>query len=278
MAANVRFSLFTKPWPDLPLPQLGEMVADMGFDGIELPVRPGFQLTPEQVAGLPGAARTLAELGVRLFSIAGPTDQATIAACAEAGIAVGDQPPIIRTMARIPDGVPYLEAEAALRREYEALLPLLERYGVRVGIQNHCGRYVSHAMGLRRLVEGLDPRYIGIVWDAAHNALQGESADLALDIVWSHLYMVNLKNAFWRQTNGPEAEWAEWSRYWTDGRHGLASWPNVIGELKRRAYTGVLCLTAEYTEQAQVNRLIRADLAFAKELCNESTPVVESRL
>lgn len=265
MSAPIQFSVFTKPWKTLSLPELGKKVTELGFDGIELPVRPGFQVMPERVAELPQAARTLAEWGIKVFSIAGPTDEATVAACAETGAAVGTTP-IIRVMARIPDGANYLDAEAQLRAEYEALLPLLERYGVQVGIQNHCGRYVPHALGLRRLVEGFDPRRVGLVWDAAHNALQGEPPDFALDIVWSHLCMVNLKNAFWRHTNGPEAEWAEWTWYWTGGRYGLASWPRVAEELKRRAYHSVVCLTAEYSDQGQVDRLIREDIAFARGL------------
>lgn len=265
MSVPIQFSVFTKPWPTLPLSELGKKIADLGFDGIELPVRPGFQVEPENVAALPQAARTLAGFGLKIYSIAGPTDKATVAACAETGVAIG-YTPTIRIMARIPDGTNYLDAEAQLRAEYEALLPLLEKYHVQIGIQNHCGRYVPHALGLRRLVEGFDPARIGIVWDAAHNALQGEPPGFALDIVWSHLCMVNLKNAFWRQTNGPEAEWAEWTWYWTSGRYGLASWPQVVEELKRRDYSGVVCLTAEYQDKSQLDRLIREDIEFAKQL------------
>jgi len=256
---KIVFSVFTKPWK-MPVPELGKFVKGLGFDAIEFPVRPGFQVEPENVTkGLPQAARQLADCGVRIASVAGPTDEATIAACAEAGI------PIIRVMARIgEDG--YLASEARLQREYDALLPLLEKYGVKVGVQNHCDRFVANASGLRCLIGKYDPRYIGAVWDAAHNALQGEDPELAIDIVWSHLCMVNLKNAFWRRTSGPEAEHVTWRPYWTSGRQGLASWPRVAAELKRRNYEGVICLTAEYSDESSVNRLIAEDLAYAQSL------------
>ena len=94
---------------------------------------------------------------------------------------------------------------------------------------------MANAVGLRRLVETYDPQHIGIVWDAAHEALNGGLPDLALDTVWSHLCMVNLKNAFWRRTNGPEAKNAQWEVYWTSGRYGLASWPDVAHELEEMA-------------------------------------------
>ncbi len=257
--STVAFSVFTKPWK-VPLVELAELVRGFGFEGIELPVRPGYQVEPQNVIrDLPVAVRQLAERGVRVFSVAGPADEPTIAACAESGV------PIIRVMAKIGvDG--YLATEARTRREYDALVPLLDRYHVKLGVQNHSGDYVCNAMGLRHLLESYDPRHICAVWDAAHTALNGEAPELALDIVWSHLGMVNLKNAFWRRVNGPEAETACWQPYWTSGRQGLASWPRVVAELQRRSFRGVVCLTAEYTDEASVNRLIAEDLVYAKSL------------
>lgn len=258
MSGKVTLSVFTKPWRTLPLPRLGELVRGLGFDAIELPVRPGYQVEPENVEDLPRAVRQLAEFDVKILSVAGPTDETTIAACAEAGV------PTIRIMARIGEDERYLDAEARLQREYDALVPLLDRYGVKIGVQNHCGRFVRDAVGLLRLVEKYDPRHVGVVWDAAHEALAGGPPDLALDTIRSHLCMVNLKNALLQRTNGPEAEFAQWRVYWTSGRHGLASWPRVADELKARSYGGIICLTAEYSDHDAVDRLIAEDIAFAR--------------
>jgi sugar phosphate isomerase/epimerase len=259
--ANIQYSVFSKPWKTQSLAELGELIRTLGYDGVEFPVRPGYQVEPENILrDLPPAAKTLAEHGVQIYSVAGPTDEATIVACAEAGV------PVIRTMARIAPGERYTEAEERYRREYGALLPLLEQHGVTIGVQNHCGRFVPHAVGLRDLLQGFDPRYVAAVWDAAHEALNGGLPDLALDAVWPHLCMVNLKNAFWQRSNGPEASHAEWRMYWTSGQHGLAVWPRVIDELKARGYEGVVCLTAEYSDQTLVERLAGEDLAYAKEL------------
>jgi sugar phosphate isomerase/epimerase len=258
---GITFSVFTKPWKTMPIPQLGEFVHKLGFDGIELPVRPGYQVEPGVVEkDLPVAARQLAQAGVRILSVAGPTDERTIVACAAAGV------PVIRTMASIAKDEDYLSGEARLQREYDALLPTLERYGVTIGVQNHCDRFVGNAVGLRQLIGKYEPRRVAAVWDAAHEALVGSPPDLALDAIWSHLCMVNLKNAFWLRTNGPEAESAEWRHHWTSARHGLASWPRVAAELKRRAYRGVVCLTAEYSDEQAVDRLIAEDIAYAKAL------------
>ena len=243
------------------MPELGRHVKELGFDAIELPVRSGYQVLPENVArDLPKAAATLEKLGIKIASIAGSVNEDNIAACAEAGV------PIIRDGISIPAGETYLEAEARVKRELEALVPLLDRHGVTIGLQNHCDRFVANAAGLRRIVEGFNPKHVGAVWDAAHCALDGEIPELAVDILWSHLCMVNLKNAFWRLTNGPEAPHAEWESYWTSGRRGLASWPRVTNELKKRNYRGVVCLTAEYSDHDAVDRLVAGDIEFAKSL------------
>jgi sugar phosphate isomerase/epimerase len=259
--ASIQFSVFSKPWKTQSLAELGELVRTLGYDGIEFPVRPSYQVEPENIVrDLPQATQQLAEFGVRIYSVAGPTDEATIIACSQAGV------PIIRTMARIAPGESYTEAEERYRREYDALLPLLEKHGVTIGVQNHCDRFVTHAVGLRALLQGFDPKYVAAVWDAAHEALSGGPPDLALDVLWPQLCMVNLKNAFWQRSNGPEAAYAEWRHYWTSGRHGLAVWPDVVEELKRRGYEGVVCLTAEYSDQTLVERLAGEDLAYAKSL------------
>ncbi len=87
-----------------------------------------------------------------------------------------------------------------------------------------------------------------------------------LDIVADMLHIVNLKNGYWRRMSGPEAEVAEWKTYWTSGRQGRANWPRVIAKVKEMGYTGPICLTAEYSDEHSIDRLIAEDLAFAKSL------------
>lgn len=260
MTQSRLFSVFTKPWKTMPLPELARKVHALGFDGVELPVRPGFQVEPEHIErDLPVAQRQLREHGVRILSVATAPTPAAIRACGKLGI------PLIRVMADIgADG--YIATEQRLRQSYESLAPHLRDAGVTLGVQNHYGRFVSHALGLRRLLEGFDPAVIGAVWDVAHNALAGEALELGLDIIWPHLALVNFKNAYWRRSNGPEAPSAEWDVYWTTGRHGLASWPLAVRLLQERGYAGAICMPAEYSDEPAVDRLIAEDIVFAKSL------------
>ncbi len=263
---TVDFTVFTKPWRT-PLPELGHCIHGLGFAGVELPVRPGYQVEPDGVErGLPAAARTLAEFGLRIDSVAGPTDLRTIAACAEAGVR------LIRVCIGIPPNRGYLDHQRQIQRQFARLVPALDRYGVAIGVQNHAGRDVANAMGLRHLVGPFDPTHVCAVWDPAHCALAGEVPELAADILWSHLRLVNLKNGIWDRRSPPQARYAQYRPVWVGGREGLCPWPAVVEQLRRRHYAGTVCLTAEYSDPSSLERRVAADLDFARSLFSANPP------
>ncbi|MHC4983192.1 MAG: sugar phosphate isomerase/epimerase family protein [Planctomycetota bacterium] len=262
---NIRLTVFTKPWRGKPLGELAEFVRELGFDGVELPVRPGYQVEPENVSRqLPQAVRIFADRGLKIGTVApamgASPSEALIAACAEARV------PIIRVCVSIPKDKDYLTAVADYQKQWHELLGLLERYGVAIGVQNHNGRYIANAMQLRHAMERYDPRHVCAVWDAGHSGLQCEKIDIALDTVWSHLRVVNLKSAYWKRIFPPDAEVAQWTAFWTTGRQGCANWPAVAEQLKSRGFAGDVCLTAEYTDRDSVDQFIAEDVRFARSL------------
>jgi len=266
MASGIQYAIFTKPWKDLSIDALGQLVRDLGFDGIEFPLRDGYQVEP---ANAEKGLRALTEhwreaFGLRVFSIAAGTPasatESMFAGCAAAGI------PVIRVMAPIDPGKGYRASEAASRREIEAALPLCERYGVQLAVQMHCDWWIANAMELYNLLEGYDHRYITGIWDAAHSGLAGEQPESALEVLWDRLSMVNLKNACYKLMSGPEASPAVWGAYFTTGDRGLCSWARTVAYLKKRDYAGVLCFPAEYTDEANTVAYIARDIAYVKSL------------
>jgi sugar phosphate isomerase/epimerase len=256
--SNITWSVFTKPWPSLSATELGDKVAALGFSAVELPVREGFQVNPDRVErDLPTFAAALADRAVGIHSVASSTDEAVFAACAAVGVA------IIRVMLPVGESG-YLATEKTIRQWLDDTMPLCERYGVQVGIQPHHGRYISDATGLRALIADYPSRYVGAVWDGAHDALAGQQPEYSLELLWSHLAMVNLKNGFYLRTSGPESN-AEWRTYFTTGAQGLADWPRIAAYLDSRSYAGAICLTAEYSAGG-VDEFIGPDLTYAKSL------------
>jgi sugar phosphate isomerase/epimerase len=255
------FSLFTKPWKGLSVEELCIIADTLGFDGIEFPLRPGFQVEPQNAAkGLPYLAKKLETFGLKIFSVAATNDEYVFSACADTGI------PIIRIMIYIDPSVGYTEGEYKAKKELEKSLTLCSKYNVKLAIQNHFGHFISNSMEMLHLVESFDPRYIGIIWDAAHSGLAGEEPEYGLDICWPHLCMVNLKSAYYKRISFPDSEEAEWDRYFTTGKCGLSSWARAVKYLKSRDYNGVVCLSAEYSDELNVNKHILEDIVYARSL------------
>lgn len=265
----VSLSVFTKLWNE-PLPVLARRLRGLGVDGLELPVRPGYPLEPARLeTDLPAAARLFADSGLRIFSIAPPVEmqinERLVATCAAAGV------PMIRTMVPVDDRG-YLACETAARNAIASQVTALLLHGIRLGVQNHYGRFVASAAGLRRIVEAFDPRAVAAVYDVGHCGLDGEIPDLAIDLLWSHLGMVNLKNMVWERTDPPGAVAATWRKRVVAGREGLASWPDAIGRLLARGFRGVITICAEFEDLTRKDDLLAADIAFARELL-DAAPV-----
>lgn len=265
-------SVFTKPWTD-PLPELAAKLTDLGFEGVELAVRPGYQVLPENVSmDLPKAVKLLEENGLKVASIAGEIDEVTINSCGQAGVG------IIRICAPIDMGIGYLASIDSYRRRFDAVLPALERNGVAIGVQNHYGENIGSAAGLAHLLTDYDPKLICAVLDMGHCAVDGEPVRMAVDIARPHLNgLVNFKSACHLRANGPELE-AEYVVHWTTHDHGGYNWRQLVSELYGAGFGGTFCMPAEYSIQAGTNGqrmgdnvipFLNKDIAHLKTLIDE---------
>jgi sugar phosphate isomerase/epimerase len=253
------WSVFTKPWSALPADELGPLVAGLGFTGAEVPVRENAHVTPaEAQERLPGFVERMRAEGVDVISIASDLAESTFAACASAGV------PLIRIMARLgPDG--YAASVAQVRKELEEAAPLAERHGVQVGVQPHHGRFVSSAVGVLQLLDGLPVERFRVVWDAAHAALAGDDPRITLELVADRLAIVNLKNVVHVPSDpAPPAVGGAWKPWFVPGPVGLANWSAAFEQLARMGWVGPVCLCGEYSDPSiPVADRLRADLRAA---------------
>ncbi len=264
-------TVFTKPWRTLTSEKLAALIAELEFDGVELPIREGFQVEPENIESrLVETARAFSVEGLKIYSVAGDLDEKTVRACGAAGI------PILRTMLKIESGLSYFENVEKFRSTCLELSGALEESKVCIGLQNHCDEYVSSSIGIIHAIETLDSNQVSAVLDLGHTGLEGELEEIAIDIVWSRLSMINLKNAV-RYSDSEDVNGAtEWKRTWVPGKKGFTSWKKAIGELKLRKYSEPICLTAEYKDSEgrglegdDVIPALREDLTYLKQLLVE---------
>ncbi|MCL2099424.1 MAG: sugar phosphate isomerase/epimerase [Oscillospiraceae bacterium] len=269
-----KFIVFTKPWRTISLEELGALVKNMGFDGVEYPLRDGYQVQPSDgAAGVKKLVSVLGGCGVTVDSIAGGIDvkfsadnkvtgvnEQLFAGCGEAGVK------IIRICQGLDKNIGFFENIDQIKRSYDAVVPYCEKYNVTIGVQMHCSSSISSSAETYILLKDYNPKHIAAVWDSGHNGLTGVEPCFALDTVWDMLCMVNFKAAYWKLRHGPEQAEARWDAYWTLGPHACGSWREAVNHLKKRGYNGIVCMPAEYSDEANVDRYTKSDMAYLKEL------------
>lgn len=254
------WSVFTKPWPALPLDKLASLVARMGFNGIEFPLRPGFQVDLGDLKqSFSELVNVMADHGVTIASVASATTPQVFDICAE------HQVPLIRIMVNVSEAG-YVETGDLIRRELDGLVPLVESTGVQVGIQPHYNAFIADSSELAFLLKDYDASTFVAIWDAAHEGLAGKNPANGLALLRDRLAMANFKNACYERIStevGPR-----WRPTFVAGPDGLCSWAEAAGYLNDIQYTGPICMPAEYTDDSNLEEKVSRDLGYLRKLLN----------
>ncbi|MCD9021441.1 sugar phosphate isomerase/epimerase family protein [Cohnella silvisoli] len=126
----------------------------------------------------------------------------------------------------------------AYLKEAEALC---KRYEVKGLIEIHHGTIAASASGARRLCEGLDPSFIGVLFDPGNSVFEGfENYRMALEILGPYLAHVHVKNAGWKADGKTEDGSANWVCDWEGLKEGMVPWRQVIADLLAVGYDGYL--------------------------------------
>lgn len=256
----------------MPLDQLADLVADLGFDGIELPVREGYQVNPSNVREmLPHARDLFARKGLVIASVASSITVDIIESMGQANI------PLLRVMIPIDLSLGYLDSVKKYQDSVLEIQALLVANNVKIGMQNHQGHHVGSALGLQHLLSGLPQSIAGAVLDFAHCGLDGEPVDMALDLLKDRLLLLNLKNAYKHRIGYNDFGEAEWQVIWSTARHGYYSWKETIDLIVEKNISIDICLPAEYGKiglkgqlmDTEVLSLIKTDISYLKSLLSE---------
>lgn len=169
---------FSKPFRTLNATQTAELVADVGWDGIELPVRAkDGQITPEKVDDeLPQFVAALRERGREVSIVTtditgvGPSTEKVLRAASKLGIKRYRLGPINYAKDKsIPAQL--TEAGARLRE----LAALNKELGIQAGFQNHSGegRVGALIWDIWTMIKDLDPKAMSICFDIGHATIEG---------------------------------------------------------------------------------------------------------
>lgn len=239
--------MFTKMLAKLDARRLGETIRDLGFDGMDLAVRPGHPVNPDNVeTALPQAVRMWSDMGLVVAMVSTDTSlidpgaaeaQRIFAACGQAGIKY-----VKPGYYRWKPGEDYWENVKRIREKLAGFAELGAETGVLPCYHTHSGHFYGlNASALMQLLEGLDPQRIGAYLDTAHLALDGEPFALALKIVGEYLKLVAIKDPVY----------VEGGRRIVPLGQGIVDWPAVCGALKVVGFDGPMTLHSEYDMNAE---------------------------
>jgi len=270
--------MFSKHLGSLSIPKAGEAIRKLGFDGVDLTVRPGGHVLPENAAtALPEAVRQLKEQGLTvpmlttgITSAADAGAETVMAAAAASGVRelkLGYWP-------YRPFGQIHTQLDA-VRKAMDGVEALARKHGVRASIHNHSGNYLSAVpSNVYLILKDRDPHHVGAYLDPGHMTLEGGGQGWmqGIDILQQLVSMVAVKS--WGHFPEPVAETGEtrWRHKLVPLKEGIVRWREVFGCLKQLGWDGVVTFHSEYQgrdswKDLSVDELLvqtREDLAYLR--------------
>lgn len=272
----MKTALFTKLFGSRPVDAIGSVAAEIGFDGIDLLIRPGFSAAPDEPASIRMNTDRLSAFGLPvLMATTDLTDperyptEVVLSSCAEAGI----------TTVRLgywhyDASRPYREILSSARRDLDALESVAERLGMTLLVQLHGGTIHSSGSLATRLLEDRNPQLIGSYVDPGNQFVQDGREDwrLTFDVLGERMRCVGVKNGGWFPASIARSGQRRWFSDWLGVADGAVPWDEIIAHLRSAEFDGVLSFHGHY--ELPFDHVIdqtRTDLAYIRRLLRDDT-------
>lgn len=206
---SFKFSVFSKTLHWMPVSEMVTRVSLMGFDGIDLTVRPNGHVLPERVEeDLPRAMQAARKAGISIFSIITSINNA-------------DDPlteKILKTASSLGighyrmDWLYYDDAKSieqnliSIQSVLSKLAVLNEKYKIRGEYQNHSGKYSpqsyfgSSIWDLYSVLNKIKSLWLGSQFDIMHATVEGAySWETDFKLLNPYIYSITFKDYFWKK-------------------------------------------------------------------------------
>ncbi len=232
---NGGIHVFSKHLQFLDYDEMAETAAEIGFDGVDLSVRPGGHVHPERVEDdLPRAAEAVVRAGLVLpmmvTAITDPLDPHT--------------EPILRTASALGIreyrmGYLRYDAKAGIAERLDSFVaPLRElaamnaEIGLHANYQNHDGTtFGAPVWDLWTVLDRLDTEWIGAQYDIRHATVEGgKSWPLGLRLMRPHIRTLVIKDFHWDRRD--DGSWFVRNVPVGDGMVDFESFFRLVGELE----------------------------------------------
>jgi len=263
--------MFSKHLQELGFERLGEVVSEMGFDGVDLTVRSGGHIEPADAkALLPVAAETLRKFQLSLPMIttnfvdaSEPFAGEVFAVASDCGVKF-----VKLGYWRYRDFGSLRQTVEAAKRSLEGIAKLAERYGVCAVVHTHSGNFLTASpFVLARLLDGFDPNFVAAYIDAGHIFVEGGLMgwQQGMEAVADKIRVVACKDFAWFKENG------KWRAKVVPIGEGIVRWREFFYCLKKIGFDGPISVHSEYEgwTTEQVIAQTRKDLPALKRFASE---------
>lgn len=205
--APLQVHIFSKHLQFLTPGEAGHMAAEMGFDGLDLTVRPKGHVLPENVkTDLPAAIRDIEGSGstcrmitTRVADRNNPIDVEIIKTAAKQGVEFYRSDWFeFRDYSTLEESIEYY------KEKVKGLSELNRKYNIIACYQNHSGTKVGASIWeVKQLLEKADPQYFGAQYDIRHAVAEGgKSWPNGVRLIKDQIKTIVLKDFKWGKVGG----------------------------------------------------------------------------
>jgi len=267
----VTIVLFTKLFKGKDIGEVADVASSLGFDGIDLLIRRGFQVEPEQPERIRAAVERLQDAGLSVpMATTDLTDPEVLdterlfAALAESGI--GN---LRLGYWNYDPAVGYATIFDTARRHLDRLTELARAAGIRLTIQLHGGTIHGSGAQTLALLQGHAPDVLGAYPDPGNQVVQDGREDwrLTFEVLQPWLAVVGVKNGGWFPSTLAETGQRTWHSDWLGLDEGMVPWDDIVAHLKSTGFDGIYTLHSHYeVPYEQVIDKTRLDVNYVRRL------------
>ncbi|MEZ2336223.1 sugar phosphate isomerase/epimerase family protein [Mucilaginibacter sp. RCC_168] len=244
-AEKIKVSIFSKHLHWLNYTDMAALAAEMGFDGVDLTVRPDGHVLPENVtADLPKAVAAVEKAGLKVYSIVTnikQPDEKYAADILKTASALGIK--YYRTAWFNYDKALSIPANLqAISKQFAGLAALNKQYGMHGAYQNHSGDlFGASVWDLWLALKDLDPASIGCQYDIRHATTEGaDTWATSIQPLVPFIKTTNIKDFYWEKKDG------KWQVKSVPLGEGMVNFKKYFEVIKQQGIGGPLSLHCEY--------------------------------
>ena len=237
---------FTKVLQDLSYEKTADAAVEIGWDGIECPVRAKGHVLPERVEeDLPRFVEALKAKNLEVLALATeirgadePTTEKVLRTAVKQGIRLYRLGGL-----KYKEGIPLLKQLEEFRARLKDVAALNRELGITGLYQNHSGNgYVGASIwDIVEMIRDFDPRHIGVHFDIGHATVEsGLSWPTSFALVKERIGAVIVKDFYWTHKPGEGAK-----TVWVPIGQGSIQ-PRFFGMLRASGFRGPITMQFEY--------------------------------